>query len=360
MPNTTWAKIDTLITSTKMKHTIPSTMHAVQLDEPNGKLTLREIPVPRPQAGQVLIRMAASPINPSDLGALSGVSYSGKRKYPFTPGIEGSGTVIEAGGGLMPHLLNGRRVACSALMSGDGTWAEYMVTSAQLCVPLNKTVSLERGAMLLVNPLSALAMFEIAKRGKHRALVSTAAASALGGMILYVEKRHLIPVIHIVRRQAQVDLVRGRGGKHVLNSSDTDFVEQLRATAHQLQATLLLDAIGGGMTQQLAEAAPFGSTILLYSRLSDQNSVIDPRTALIKALHFDGWFLANWLREKNLLQVLQLSRQAQSLLATDLQSLIHKRLPLSAAQPGVEAYLHNMTAGKILLVANPQEVALDR
>src|SRR5229473_2800218 len=160
----------------------PTMMCAVQLDEPNGKLTLREIPIPRPRAGQVLIRMGAAPINPSDLGALAGASYRGERTYPFTPGIEGSGTVIEAGGGLMPRLLLGRRVACSALMPGDGTWAEYMVTSAQLCVPLNKSVTLEQGALLLVNPLSALAMFEIAKRGRRRAIVSSAAASALGAM----------------------------------------------------------------------------------------------------------------------------------------------------------------------------------
>lgn len=334
-------------------------MHAVQLDEPNGTLTLREIPVPRPQAGQVLIRMAAAPINPSDVGALSGLSYSGERKYPFTPGIEGSGTVVEAGGGLMPHLLNGRRVACSALMPGNGTWAEYMVTSAQLCVPLNQHVSLEQGAMLLVNPLSALAILEIAQRGKHRAMVSTAAASALGGMILHLGKRHNIPIIHIVRRPAQVDWVHGLGGEYVLNSSDADFAEQLRTMAHKLHATLLLDAIGGDMTQQLAEAAPFGSTILLYSRLSDRNSAIDPRNALIKNLHFDGWFLANWLRGKNLLQALQLSQQAQSLLATDLQSPIHKRFPLALAQTGLETYVNHMSAGKILLVANPQEVTLD-
>lgn len=69
-----------------MNHTIPSTMHAIQLDKPNGILTLREIPMPHPKAGQVLIRMAAAPINPSDLGALSGMSYSGQRPFPFTPG----------------------------------------------------------------------------------------------------------------------------------------------------------------------------------------------------------------------------------------------------------------------------------
>jgi NADPH2:quinone reductase len=343
-----------------MGQSIPSTMEAVQLDGPNGKLTLREIPVPHPHAGQVLIRMAAAPINPSDLGALTGLSYSGERKYPFTPGLEGSGKVVEVGDGLMPHLLKGRRVACSASLAGDGTWAEYMVTSAKLCMPLNKGVSLEHGAMLLVNPLTALAMFEIVNRGKHRAVVSTAAASALGGMLLQLGKRYNTPIIHIVRREAQVDLVRERGGEHILNSSETDFVEQLRAIAHKLGATLLLDAIGGGMTQQLADAAPFGSTILLYSGLSRENSVINPFTALVKNLHFDGWFLANWMGEKNLFQVLQLSREAQSILATDLQSPIHRRLPLSAAQQALETYINNMSAGKMLLVANPQEVALDQ
>jgi len=342
-----------------MNPSIPATMHAVQLDEPNGKLMFREISVPHPKTGQVLVRMSAAPINPSDLGALAGMSYSGKRQFPFTLGLEGSGTIVEAGDGFMPRLLNGRRVACSAMLTGDGTWAEYMVTSAESCVPLNKNVSFEQGATLLVNPLSALAMFDMARRGKHRALVSTAAASALGGMILRLGKRHNLPIIHIVRRQAQADWVRGFGGEYVLNSSDADFVEQLRTMAQKLGATLLLDAISGNMTQQLAEAALYGSTILLYSRLSDDACMIDARTALVKNLHLDGWFLPNWLRDKNLLYVLQLSGQAQSLLGTDLRSPIHKRLPLAEAQKGLETYVGDMGAGKILLVANPQEVTLD-
>jgi len=162
-----------------------------------------------------------------------------------------------------------------------------------------------------------------------------------------------------VRRQAQVDWVRRLGGEHVLNSSDSDFIQQLRTLAHELQATLLLDAISGSMTQQLAEAAPYGSTILLYSLMSSQDCIIDSRTAFVKNLHFDGWFLPNWFGEKNLLQALQLSGQAQSLLGTDLQSPIHKRFPLAEAQKGIDRYANNMSAGKILLVANPQEVRLD-
>ena len=342
-----------------MNHPIPSAMHAVQLDEPNGKLTLREIPVPRPQAGQVLVRMAAAPINPSDTGALTGYAYGGEHHYPFTPGLEGSGTVVESGAGLLPRLLSGRRVACGASSPGDGTWAEYMVASAQLCVPLNRSVSLEQGAMLLVNPLTALAIIEIAKRGKHRAIVSTAAASVLGDMLLRIGKRRGIPIIHVVRRPEQVELIRRRGGEVVLNSGDADFARQLQAAAQRLQATLLLDAIGGSMTGTLAEAAPYGSTILMYSRLSLQDSAVDARTALVKHLHLEGWFLPNWFREKNLVQTLRLSQQVQSLVAGDLQSRVQRRLPLSAAQQGLDLYAGNMSAGKILLVADPKEVALD-
>ena len=333
-------------------------MQAIQLDEPRGALTLREVPVPHPQAGQVLVRMAAAPINPSDLGALSGFSYQGKRQFPFTPGLEGSGTVVEAGAGFMPRLFKGRRVACSAQLNGNGTWAEYMLTSAQLCMPLNGNISLEQGAMLLVNPLTALAFFEIARRGRHAALVNTAAASSLGGMILRLGQRYHLPVIHVIRRPEQVEYMRKQGGEYILNSTDANFVEQLQAVAGSLKATLLLDAISGSLTRKLAEAAPFGSTLLLYSHMSDEDCIIDAHTALVKDLHFNGWFLANWLAKKNLLQLLQLARQAQSLLGSELQSPIHQRFPLAAAQTGLETYLHQMSAGKILLVANPQAIPM--
>jgi NADPH:quinone reductase len=336
-----------------MNQPIPETMQAVQLDEPDGQLHLREVPVPKPEAGQVLVRMAAAPLNPSDLGILSGQSYKGKHSYPFTPGVEGSGTIAAAGDGLLPRILLGKRVVCSGLTPGNGTWAEYMVTSAQLCSPLSSKVGLEQGAMQLVNPLTALGFFELAKKEKHPAIVSTAAASALGGMILRLGKRHNIPVIHLVRRQEQVDLVRQRGGEHILNSSDADFGDQLHTIVHQLKATLFLDAIGGEMTKQLTEAAPYGSTILLYGRLADKDSILSPSTALINNLHIRGWFLANYLHEKNLIQSLLLSRKAQSFAATDLHSPIHKKFPLAAAQEALDTYVNNMSAGKNLLIMNP-------
>jgi NADPH2:quinone reductase len=339
-----------------MNDATPATMQAVRLDEIGGILTLHEIPVPQPGPGQVLVRMAASPINPTDLIMLQRAGQPTGQALPFTPGREGCGTVV-AGDGIVGRFLKGRRVACAARVSG-GTWAQYLVTSATACVPLKKGVPWDQAAMLIVNPLTALAFLEIARHGQHRAIVSTGAAGALGGMLLRLGQRENLPIIHIVRRREQVDLVRERDGELVLNSSEPDFVERLRKAAQQLNATLLLDAIGGEMTSQLAEAAPFGSTILLYASLSLQDSVINGSTARSKNLQYEGWYLPNWLRHKNFIQTLLFTGKAQDLLSNELKSPIHRRLPLAAAQQALEAYRADMTTGKILLVADPNTVAL--
>jgi NADPH:quinone reductase-like Zn-dependent oxidoreductase len=150
--------------------------------------------------------------------------------------------------------------------------------------------------------------------------------------------------------------VKERGGKYVLNSSEPDFGKRLGELAQELKATLILDAVAGQMTQTLAEAAPYGSTILLYSRLSKRDCVVNPRTAFVKHLKLHGWFLSNWIREMNLLQVLLLTRKVQGLLSNDLQTEVRARLPLSAAQEGLEAYLEKMTGGKVLFVIDPSKV----
>ncbi|MFZ1999575.1 MAG: alcohol dehydrogenase catalytic domain-containing protein, partial [Candidatus Sulfotelmatobacter sp.] len=151
---------------------IPATMRAVQLRAYDGNpesVAVVEVPMPRPGPGQVLIRVAASPINPSDLMFIRGL-YGFKKPLPATPGFEGSGTVVEAGSGMMPRFLKGRRVACTAADPNiaGGMWAEYLVTSAQLCVPLSKHVDMEQGATMLVNPLTAWALMQAARLGRHR------------------------------------------------------------------------------------------------------------------------------------------------------------------------------------------------
>jgi NADPH2:quinone reductase len=340
-----------------MNQIIPNSMQAVLLEEFGKPPTVRQIPVPKPGPGEVLVRMAASPINPSDLGFMKG-GYSIKKSFPVVPGFEGSGTVVAAGPGLLPRLWIGKRVACAVSGTG-GTWAEYVVTRAMLCVPLQKNLSLEQGAMMLVNPMSALAFFDIAKSEKHEAIVNTAAASALGRMIFRLGRRYHVPVINVVRRKEQVDLLRSLGAEFVLQSNDANFSNDFRILAQRLKATLILDAVGGKLARLMLEIAPSGTTLLLYANLSGEELVLDPHGLGSEKKRIAGFYLGNWVEKRDIFQSLRDIRRVQQLGATDLQSTIQKRLPLSAVQQAVEIYQNNMTAGKILLVADPGKVRVD-
>jgi NADPH:quinone reductase len=327
---------------------IPATMSAAQLDAPGAPLAIRTLPVPRPGAGEVLVRIAASPINPSDLDLLAEPHLAGS-PLPIVPGIEASGTVVAAGAGLVPRLWLGRRVACAAAAGGGGTWAEYLVTPALQCVPLARKLSFEQGAMLLVNPLTALAFLAIARRDGHRALVSTAAASTLGRMVLRLCQQRGLPAIHVVRRPEQADLLRSLGAIHVLDSSAPDFAGQLHELAHVLRATLLLDPIAGDMTQTLLDAAPRGSTLLLYGTLGGARIQPAVRTLTHGDKRIQGFYLPNWLTSRGTAATLLDARRVQRLAPTALQSAIQARYPLAAANAAIAHYQANMTAGKVLL-----------
>lgn len=338
---------------------IPETMRAIRLKEENGKLQVRQLPVPEPGPGQVLVRMAASTINPSDIGFMYSTSGYSNRALPVTPGIEGSGKVVAAGSGFLSNFMLGKRVACTRSGTGDGTWAEYLLTKASVCVPLQKNITFESGATLVVNPMTALAFFEIIHKGGHAAFVNTAAASQLGRMLLRMANKKGIPLVNIVRRKKQADLLRSLGAEHVLISEDTDFDQQLKELSNRLKATLILDAISGEFTQHLIDASPTGSLLLLYSNLSQSPAKINPNSLWYFNRRVEGFHLSPWTAKQGLLKILHLARQVQKLAHSDLTTSFHKRIPFTAAQEGLELYQKNMTAGKILLVIDSQVVSLD-
>jgi NADPH:quinone reductase len=333
---------------------IPDSMRAVQLTAYDGRpesIAIVEMPVSRPGPGEVLVRVFASPINPSDLVFIRGL-YGFKKPLPAIPGFEGSGTVVEAGAGMMPHLLKGRRVACAAAdpKVRGGTWAEYVVTSAQFCIPLRKDVDLEQGAALLINPMTAWGLMHEARRGRHRAVVQTAAASTLGRMIVRLGKRFSLPVINVVRRAEQLGLLRGLGAEYVVNSSEPEFDKRLRELCHRLGATIGFDAVAGEMSARVLRAQPRGSRLLVYGALSLQASQADPATLIFEGKRLEGFSLDAWLRSRTLLGRLRLARKIQELLRSDLKTHFHSTVPLQEAGRALQRYAANMTAGKVLLV----------
>jgi NADPH:quinone reductase len=334
-------------------------MRALQISAYDGSpqsMRVAELPVPRPGAGEVLVRVAASPANPSDLMFLRGL-YGFRKPLPAIPGFEGSGTVVEAGKGGMGRFLMDRRVACAAAEPSiaGGMWAEYVVVPASLCIPLQKEVDFEHGATLIVNPLTAWALVNEARSGGHRAAVQTAAASALGRMILRLALKFSLPMIHIVRRTAQEQLLRGMGAEHVLDSSDAGFDAALSEMCGRLSATIGFEAVSGELTGRVLRAQPPGSRLLVYGALSVEACQVDPSSLIFEGKRLEGFWLSAWLKRKNLLGRMRLANRVQKMASAELQSPIRARVPLTEAAQALREYAQTMTAGKILILPQARD-----
>ena len=231
------------------------------------ELSLARVPVQPPADGEVLVRVEASPINPSDLGLLvsaadmsqakaSGTAESPVVTAPIPPaylkamaarldqsmpvGNEGAGIVVAAGAGA--EALIGKTVA----ILGGAMYAEYRTLRAADCLLLPDDVTPAEGASCFVNPLTALGMVETMRREGHTALVHTAAASNLGQMLNRLCLKDGVALVNIVRSQAQANLLRSQGAVHVLDSTAPNFNEELVEALVTTGATLAFDAIGGG------------------------------------------------------------------------------------------------------------------
>lgn len=331
--------------------TIPATMRALVLHAYEvgsyASLTLEERPTPQPRRGEALVRMIASPINPSDLASLQGL-YGAPKALPVVPGLEGCGVVVRTGSGYLARRLLGKRVACAA-GAGDGGWAEYMVAPAQQCSPLPESVSDEQGAMRIVNPFTAWAHLTIARQASARAIVQTAAASALGRMVIRLARLRGVQVINIVRRDEQVETLRALGAKHILNSEAADFDRQLHDLCSQLGARLAFDAVAGAMTARLLSALPPEGRVVVYGGLAGELISVNPGDLIFNQRRVEGFYLPRWIARQNPLALLAMQLRLYKL--GDLtHAAIQLRAPLEDAQRAIATYEANMSAGKVLLM----------
>jgi NADPH:quinone reductase-like Zn-dependent oxidoreductase len=331
--------------------TMPATMRAVVLHSYDvgsySSLTVEERPMPQPGNGEVLVRIAASPINPSDLASLQGL-YAVRKPLPLVPGIEASGTVVKTGGGLLARRLLGKRVACAA-GAGDGAWAEYMAAPALQCSPLPNSVSNEQGAMRIVNPYTAWAHLAIARQASAKTIVETAAASALGQMVNLLAQRRGVRVINIVRREAQAATLRNLGATHILNSDAPDFDRQLRDLCAQCDVRLAFDAVAGPMTARLLSALPPEGRVVVYGALSVDPMLLDPGDLIFNQRRVEGYYLPRWIAHQRPLALLRMQRQLYRL-GTMTHAAIQLRAPLQGVQQAIATYEAGMSAGKVLLV----------
>jgi NADPH:quinone reductase-like Zn-dependent oxidoreductase len=229
-----------------------------------------------------------------------------------------------------------------------------MLTDANLCIPISKKVPLKQASMMFVNPMTALAFFDIYRKlpnssKRQRAMINTAAASALGRMVIKLGRMYGIPVISIVRREEQVNMLKTEGAEHILNSSEPDFEDKLKEISHQLKATVVFDAIGGQMTRQLLNAVPDGSKIFVYGRLSTDECPILPGELVFNGKQIRGFWLIDYLKDKSFIQNVKTTKKIQSLLGKELSSKINAEFPIEKMEEALETYQNNMSKGKVLI-----------
>lgn len=310
-------------------------------------VSLETIPIPQPQANEALVRISASPINPSDLSFMQGF-YGIRRPLPTVPGFEASGEIIAVGDVAQKEHWVGKRVACFAGES-NGTWAEYMVTRLTNCLPIPDTVTDEMAATALVNPLTAWALLDIASESGSPSIVQTAAASALGQMIIRRAQCIGLKTVNIVRRQEQVNLLKTLGGDVVLNSETADFKDALREACQQFSPTLAYDAIGGVMTDWLLRALPRGSRVIVYGGLAGEPCRVGVDQLIFRNQRVEGFWLTYWMRDYGA-RLPQAWGDVMAGISTDYHGDIRARYGLADWEAALADYTSAMTGGKVLFI----------
>ena len=330
-------------------NTLPTKMHALQIETYSEQLAFKYIEkeIPALAENEVLIRILKAPVNPSDLAFVTG-NYGFKKTLPVVPGMEGCGEVIAAGSHRDAQSLLGCNVACIA-GEGDGTWAEYMVASPYQCIPFSDDVSLEKGSMLMVNPMTALALIGMAKEGGHSTIIQNAASSALSNMIRFLAKQEGLRVINIVRSRQQAKAMTKAGMPYVLNSSAKDYHEQLKSLCTELNAKFFIDAVAGDTTAEILDAIPEASTAVIYGGLSGDAPKITIEHVIFKNHKIQGFWLAHYLKDTSIETLKKLGQQAQTLMAQDFEISIQSQPKLEYASHSIATYAGNMSRGKVLI-----------
>ncbi|OXE36521.1 MAG: NADH oxidase [Phenylobacterium zucineum] len=300
------------------------------------ELSLQRVAVPQPGPDEVVVRIEASPINPSDLGLLVGAAdmstakssgsgdstvvtanvppqlmraMAGRLDESMPVGNEGGGVVIAAGSSPQAQALIGKTVG----VLGGAMYAQYRTLKASDCLVMADGVTPTEAASCFVNPLTALGMVETMRRENHKALVHTAAASNLGQMLNKICLKDGVDLVNIVRNDAQADLLRRIGAKHIIDSSTAGFMDDLTDALVATGATLAFDAIGGGkLAGQILSCmeAAANRTATSYSRYGSSTykqvyiyGGLDTRPTELTRSFGMMWGLGGWLLTPFLMKI---------------------------------------------------------
>ena len=357
------------------------------------RLDLKEQPMPTPGENEVLIRIEATPINPSDHGVMFGwasmasasssgsvadtvlsapVSEQGmavmkaRIGQSLAVGNEGAGTVVATGTSELAKSLDGKVVAAM----GGGMYGQYRCVDASVCLPLLEGHTAKDGASSFVNPLTALCMIETMNLEGHTALVHTAAASNLGQMLNRICLDGGVDLVNIVRKDEQETLLREMGAKYVVNSSKDTFMADLTDAIHATGATLAFDATGGGtlastiLSAMEAAAARTPGAYSIYGSVKHKQVYLygglDTSPTTLNRGYGMAWGVGGWLLPNFLARVGQeVATRLRTRVATEMKTTFasHYTNEISLAEAldaDIVAHYNSKSTGKKFLVC-PQK-----
>lgn len=356
------------------------------------ELSLVDIPTPEPADDEVVVRVEATPINPSDLGLLIGpadmsaAKASGTKEMPVITatmpeaavrmmgarldqslpvGNEGAGTVIATGSSDAAKALMGKTVS----MIGGAMYSQYRVLKVRDVMELPPGTTAADGASWFVNPLTALGMTETMRRENHKALVHTAAASNLGQMLNKICIKDGIPLVNIVRNKEQADILHKIGAKYVVDSTAPSFMDDLTNALVETGATIAFDAIGGGkLASQILTAmeiaanktakeySRYGSNV--YKQVYIYGSLDNRPTELNRSFGLSwgvgGWLLTPFLQKIGPAEIGRLRQRVASELKTTFASHYTRVVSLAEAldPTNIAVYAKRATGEKFLINPN--------
>ena len=315
--------------------------------DPAEVLRVEDLPIPAPGPGQVLIRLTARPINPSDLFTIRG-AYGVRPRLPATPGFEGAG-VVEAIGEGVTWLQPGQLVTPGAT---TGTWQEYIVADAATVIPIPPGISDRQAAMLAVNPTTAwLMLTETLKVQPGEWVAQNAANSAVGRFVIQIARRQGFKTVNVVRRRDVIDELKALGADAVINEAEEDVIIRTRIATGGKGAPYALDAVAGESGGRLARALAPGGTMLVYGAQSGQPLTLDAGTMLFRGTKVQGWWLTQWFRDTPPDRVAGLFATLLPMIADGtLSAPIAGEYDLADIREAVRAAEGSQRNGKILLV----------
>ncbi|MET0457763.1 MAG: zinc-binding dehydrogenase [Ilumatobacteraceae bacterium] len=356
------------------------------------ELSLPTVDVPLPGEDQVVVRIEAAPLNPSDLGLLfSGADMStasfrgegddtvvtatvspaalrdlgGRIGQSLPVGNEGSGTVVAAGSSAAAQALLGRTVG----VLGGAMYSQYRCLDTSQCLALPDGVTAVEGASCFVNPLTVLGLVGTMRRDGHTALVHTAAASNLGQMLNRLCLADGIALVNVVRSPAQADLLRAAGAEHVCDSSAASFLDDLTAALVATGATIAFDAVGGGrlagqilacmeraLVATATEYSRYGSTthkqVYIYGGLDRGPTELDRTFGMAWGL--GGWLLTPYMQAVGPEEVERMRQRVAAEITTTFASsyTAHVTLAEALTPAAIAAYGRQATGEKYLVTPN--------